>query len=222
MFEINEQWFLPVNFIILLLFIFKFMAGYKKGFLRMIVSLFFMILSYFASWILCGVLGQYIRIWPEKWNIMEETMFSVPANRFLNEVCWFILLLVFFRIISAVIDHMIRALQKVPVIHEVSALAGGAFGLVESVIYVLVFSLLLRTPVFNGGQTLIDGTLISQINQVTAAAFEKFSVPVIDADAFRQIFEDASKLTEEQKNALEEWLKERGYEELSSYEDLEL
>lgn len=222
MFEVNEQWLLPADIVILLIFVIHFWIGYKRGFLRTVVSLVLLVLSYFSSWILSGVLARYIQIWPKGWNYLQGSMFEAPAMRFLNEVSWFLVLLIAFRIVSLLIDRMVKDLQNLPVIHQASALLGGALGLLEGTVLILALSLLCNTPVFSNGNMLVEKTLAKEVNGLVTMAFDRFSLPVIDAEAFNQIYEDASKLSEEQKQAVEEWLKERGFEELSSYKDLGL
>ena len=94
--------------------------------------------------------------------------------------------------------------------------------MLEGTILILAMSLICNTPLFSNGNMLVEKTLAKEVNGLVTMAFDRFSLPVVDAEAFNQIYEDASKLTEEQKQAVEEWLKERGFEELSSYEDLGL
>jgi len=222
MFEVNEQWLLPANIVILLIFVIHFWAGYKRGFLRTVVSLVLLVLSYFSSWILSGVFAKYIQLWPKDWDYLQGSMFEEPAMRFLNEVLWFVLLLIIFRIVSLLIDKMVKDLQNLPVIHQASAFLGGVLGLLEGTILILAMSLICNMPIFSNGNMLVEKTLAKEVNGLVTMAFDRFSLPVVDAEAFNQIYEDASKLTEEQKQAVEEWLKERGFEELSSYKDLGL
>jgi len=222
MFEVNEQWLLPANIVILLIFVIHFWAGYKRGFLRTVVSLVLLVLSYFSSWILSGVFAKYIQLWPKDWDYLQGSMFEEPAMRFLNEVLWFVLLLIIFRIVSLLIDKMVKDLQNLPVIHQASAFLGGVLGLLEGTILILAMSLICNMPIFSNGNMLVEKTLAKEVNGLVTMAFDRFSLPVVDAEAFNQIYEDASKLSEEQKQAVEEWLKERGFEELSSYKDLGL
>ena len=54
-----------------------------------------------------------------------------------------------------------RGLQDIPLIKEVSALLGGVLGAAEAMIFVLVLTMALNSPLFNNGQAAVDNTLIS-------------------------------------------------------------
>ena len=211
MWTVTSEWFMPVNIGVIVLAVILILWGAKQGFLLMIVSLLGTVASFFGAWFLGGILADYIRLWPRSWAIMQDTAIAAAAWQWMNEICWFLTLFVVFRIVFAFITMICRGLQDVPIIKEVSALLGGVLGAAETMIFVLVLTVALNSPLFNNGQAAVDNTIISKINYYTGMIYERFLEPIYDADTFNQAYEDAAAMTKEQRQNLRDWLESRGY-----------
>jgi hypothetical protein len=115
------------------------------------------------------------------------------------------------RLIFIFIEMICRGLQDIPFIKEISIVLGGGLGAAEAMLFVLVFSIALNSPFFNNGNAAVEKTMVGKINEVTGMVYEKLLEPLADADAFNQAYENASQMTNEQREKLREWLEKQGY-----------
>ncbi|MBQ7994341.1 MAG: CvpA family protein [Solobacterium sp.] len=211
MFTVTENWYMPINIGLVVVFLLFILIGAKKGFLLMIVSMFGTIISLIGSWFFAGILADYIRLWPRKWAILQNTALAAASWQFMNHICWFLTLFLVLRLIFIFIEMICRGLQDVPFIKEISIALGGALGAAEAMLFVLVFSIALNSPFFNNGSAAVEKTMVGKINEVTGMVYEKLLEPLADADAFNQAYENASQMTNEQREKLREWLEKQGY-----------
>ncbi len=211
MFQVAENWLMPVNIGVVLLFIICIIIGAKKGFLLMIVSMAGTVVSFFGAWFLGGILADYIRLWPRKWAILQNTPIAAASWQFMNQICWFLTLFVILRLIFEFINMICRGLQDIPFIKEVSAFLGGVVGIAEAMVFVLAFSIALNSPLFENGQMAVDQTLVGKVNEISGKVYDKLLQPMVDADAFQQAYQNASDMTNEQRENLKRWLEEKGY-----------
>lgn len=211
MFTVDQSWLMPVNIVVIVLFLLLILIGAKKGFLLMIVSLAGTVISIIGAWFLSDIFADYIRLWPRKWALLQNTPLAAAAWQFMNQICWFLTLFAVFRIIFFFITMICKGLQDVPLIKEVSAVLGGALGAAEAMLFILVMSIALNSPLFNNGQMAVQETMVAKVNEITGKVYSRFLEPLVEADTFTQVYQDASAMTEEQRENLRKWLEDRGY-----------
>lgn len=221
MFAVNDSWMLPVNIAVILLVAFHIYHGGKIGFLRKIVSIAGTVISFAGAWFFSSVLGDLIRIVPLDKIILEYGQFNQLILNFLNQFLWFLALFILFRFIFFLIGLAAKGLQELPFIDFLSTLLGGALGFIEGVVWVLIFGMILSSPIFDGGGTLVNETLPGVVRQVTSSFTDEYIAPFLETESIAQLYEDASKLSEEQKKMLKEWLEENGYDQIDLYGDSE-
>ena len=211
MFEVAENWIMPVNIAVILVFLGLMLYGAKKGFLLMIVSLVGTAASFFGAWFFGGILADYIRLWPRQWALMQNTPIAAASWQFMNQICWFLTLFVVFRIIFGFITMICRGLQDVPLLKQISIVLGGALGVAEAMLFVLVLSIAFNSPLFKNGEMAVEKTLIAKVNEVSGKIYDGLLQPMVDADAFNKAYENAAEMTNEQRENLRRWLEEKGY-----------
>ena len=211
MFTVAENWYLPINIAVVVAFLLFILIGAKKGFLLMIVSLLGTAVSFIGAWFFAGILADYIRLWPRSWAILQNTKLAAASWQFMNHICWFLTLFLVLRIITGFITMICRGLQDVPIIKQISVILGGALGAAEAMLFVLVFSIALNSPLFENGAMAVENTMVSKINELTGMVYDRLLEPLYDADAFNQAYENAAEMTNEQREKLRAWLEERGY-----------
>lgn len=211
MFEVAENWLMPVNIGVILVFLLFILLGAKKGFLLMIVSLAGTAASFFGAWFLGGILADYIRLWPRKWALLQNTPIAAASWQFMNQICWFLTLFIVLRIICGFITMICRGLQDVPFIKQISIVLGGALGAAEAMLFILVISIAFTSPLFKNGQQAVDQTMIAKVNEISGTVYDRLLEPMVDADAFHQAYESAADMTTEQRENLRRWLEEKGY-----------
>ena len=215
MFTLQENWAIYFSAFVVIFFILKAAQGYNTGILRRLIGLVGSIISYWIAWILCGVFAKYINIVSVKSLGISGTPFEAIAKTYVNQIAWFILLFLVLRMLFFVVDRIAKGVHKVPGLHAVSALLGAAFGILEAFVWMVVITVLLHTPLFKNGSYIVENSLIKQVNQVTELVAKDYLGPLFSSEGFSKIGEDTKSLTDLQRNAVENWLKENGFVEES-------
>ena len=215
MFTLQENWAIYFSAFVVLFFVLKAAQGYNTGILRRLIGLVGSIISYWIAWILCGVFAKYINIVSAKSLGLSGTPFEAIAKTYVNQIAWFILLFLVLRILFFVVDRIAKGVHKVPGLHAVSALLGAAFGVLEAFVWMVVITVLLHTPLFKNGSYIVENSLIKQVNQVTEMVAKDYLGPLFSSEGFSKMEEDTKSLTDLQRNAVENWLKENGFVEES-------
>ena len=215
MFTLQENWAIYFSAFVVIFFILKAAQGYNTGILRRLIGLVGSIISYWIAWILCGVFAKYINIISVKSLGLSGTPFEAIAKTYVNQIAWFILLFLVLRILFFMVDRIAKGVHKVPGLHAVSALLGAAFGVLEAFVWMVVITVLLHTPLFKNGSYIVENSLIKQVNQVTEMVAKDYLGPLFSSEGFSKIGEDTKSLTDLQRNAVENWLKENGFVEES-------
>ena len=215
MFTFQENWAIYFSAFVVIFFILKAAQGYNTGILRRLIGLVGSIISYWIAWILCGVFAKYINIISVKSLGLSGTPFEAIAKTYVNQIAWFILLFLVLRILFFVVDRIAKGVHKVPGLHAVSALLGAAFGVLEAFVWMVVITVLLHTPLFKNGSYIVENSLIKQVNQVTEMVAKDYLGPLFSSEGFSKMEEDTKSLTDLQRNAVENWLKENGFVEES-------
>ena len=215
MFTLQENWAIYFSAFVVLFFVLKAAQGYNTGILRRLIGLVGSIISYWIAWILCGVFAKYINIISVKSLGLSGTPFEAIAKTYVNQIAWFILLFLVLRILFFVVDRIAKGVHKVPGLHAVSALLGAAFGVLEAFVWMVVITVLLHTPLFKNGSYIVENSLIKQVNQVTEMVAKDYLGPLFSSEGFSKMEEDTKSLTDLQRNAVENWLKENGFVEES-------
>ena len=215
MFTLQENWAIYFSAFVVIFFILKAAQGYNTGILRRLIGLVGSIISYWIAWILCGVFAKYINIVSVKSLGISGTPFEAIAKTYVNQIAWFILLFLVLRMLFFVVDRIAKGVHKVPGLHAVSALLGAAFGVLEAFVWIVVITVLLHTPLFKNGSYIVENSLIKQVNQVTEMVAKDYLGPLFSSEGFSKLGEDTKSLTDLQRNAVENWLKENGFVEES-------
>ena len=215
MFTLQENWAIYFSAFVVIFFILKAAQGYNTGILRRLIGLVGSVISYWIAWILCGVFAKYINIVSVKSLGISGTPFEAIAKIYVNQIAWFILLFLLLRMLFFVVDRIAKGVHKVPGLHAVSALLGSAFGVLEAFVWMVVITVLLHTPLFKNGSYIVENSLIKQVNQVTELVAKDYLGPLFSSEGFSKIGEDTKSLTDLQRNAVENWLKENGFVEES-------
>ena len=215
MFTLQENWAIYFSAFVVIFFILKAAQGYNTGILRRLIGLVGSIISYWIAWILCGVFAKYINIISVTSLGLSGTPFEAIAKTYVNQIAWFILLFLVLRILFFVVDRIAKGVHKVPGLHAISAILGAAFGVLEAFVWMVVITVLLHTPLFKNGSYIVENSLIKQVNQVTEMVAKDYLGPLFSSEGFSKMEEDTKSLTDLQRNAVENWLKENGFVEES-------
>ena len=219
MIQAKDSWIMAANILVLAVLLVNIYAGYRTGVLRRIVALLGTVVSFYGSWFLGTLFSEYIRIVPRSWVQGIDFKYSSVLSRYINETAWLILLFVVFRFIFFLIDIGIKGIQKnSKTVHVISSALGAIVGVVETVALVLVACVIIDSPFIVGGTKVVNDSFLGSIKDIAEEQIAAYITPVLDADAFGQLYNNASALTQEQRQNLAEWMESRGYEDISFFD----
>ena len=69
---IDEKYFLLINILVLLFLVLSIYAGYKKGFLRQVISLFGLLVAIIISSYVNSILSDMFDLWPHSWYFGDQ------------------------------------------------------------------------------------------------------------------------------------------------------
>ena len=193
MFTLQENWAIYFSAFIVIFFILKAAQGYNTGILRRLI----------------GLIGSIIV--PSKFIGLAGSPFEEIAKTYVNQIAWFILLFLILRVLFFIVDRIAKGVHKVPGIHAVSALLGAAFGVLEAFVWTVVITVFLCTPLFKNGSYIVENSLFKQVNQVTEMVAKDYLGPLFSSEGFSKIGDGTKSLTDLQRNAVENWLKDNGF-----------
>ena len=208
----SEQYF---NIGLAVFYIFMMIAGYRKGFLRSVVSFCGVLLSLFLAFRYCTLANQYFQLWPTAWTPFQDTLIAGTVYQYFNEVAWFILIFAALKLIFFLLEKLITGIQNIPVISQISGVLGALLGACSATIWVLVICIILATPLFKNGSETVDNTYLGIVQDKTAEVLAKAGIKN-EIEAVNQIYEAAGKLDSKDKQAVEQWLQDHGYHKIST------
>lgn len=219
MIRIENNWFMAINIAVVVLYLFFIARGAKKGFLLQILSTFGTILSFLAAWRYCGFAARYYKLWPENLNPMGNTPVVKDAVYiYLNEIAWFAALFVILLLLFKILEKLVRGISDLPVIKEISELLGGILGAVAATVWIVVISTVMRTPLFENGIEAVDQTALGIISSTTGRVVEQFAGPITSSETFSKLFQNVQNLDGKDKEFLEDWLSDHGFDPMSTSE----
>jgi uncharacterized membrane protein required for colicin V production len=216
-----------IDIVIVLYLLVKFITGWRKGIVLSVLSLAGTFLCLFLAYQLCGTVSDQVSLYPESAVPFSGTLIGDSLYGSLNQIFWFFILFLIFRVVLLLVEVLVKALHHLPVIHAVSGLLGGLFGLVTGGIVLCLVCLLLHLPLFSSGTEIIDGTVLKYVND-TAETYalpyvEKYiSLPDLSQISLSGDTGDeetgSDSLSEEEQDAVQSILEKYG---ISSLEDAE-
>ncbi|MBR2067814.1 MAG: CvpA family protein [Solobacterium sp.] len=194
MFAINESWFMYINIAILIMTIVFVFLGYKKGFVRSIVSLFTSLIAMYVAWLFSGILAEHLPIWPVNIHALNGTALAEAARRYINEIFWFVVLVILVRILLTFVNYLLKSLKDIPLIGKFDSLLGGVFGVVESCIWIFILSIILALPVFKNGMDVKNNTVIGPVSSISSAIFSHVSNEFKNSEAIDSLLDGKSQI----------------------------
>lgn len=159
--------------IIQLLFIlflgYQLYSGFKKGFLNRLLSLVAWITTMVGGWFLAQYLSKNIQLFPPQY--LQEGILQDVIASLLNFWVFYILLIIIIRILFLFIKPVINKIGMLPLLNQVNQLLGTLFGFIITMIVSILCVVLLKVPLFENGQEVIDHTLLRWSNPIVELGF---------------------------------------------------
>ena len=205
---IESQTYMVINAAVLILAAIQILIGVKRGFLIQLMDCVGLLLSLFAAWLFSPVLAEWVAIVPASLNQARDTVLGPWVYGLMNQIVWFIAVFILCKLILLLVRPVVKMLGKIPLVKQANQLLGGLFGLVNTGIWLVVFSILLMLPFFENGQQVIDATLLSMPGKAAAVINEKLLEMPQDENQLQKLVDGWDQLTDEDRTLIKDWLNE--------------
>ena len=157
---IPEKYFLYLNILIALVYLFFVIDALVKGFVFELVSMIFFALSVIVSWLASPILADVYPIVK-----LEEDLGPVNLEPIFNTVIYFVLLTLLLKLVSVIVLPLFKGISKVPFIGGLNRFFGGILGFVTATFISLLICMLLSMPLFKNGKEAIDHSVLRYIDK---------------------------------------------------------
>ncbi|MEE3487440.1 MAG: CvpA family protein [Bulleidia sp.] len=212
MIKIPETGIQFVDAVVVIFYIVLIVIGARKGFVRQLISFAGTLLSWFLAWRWCDIFAARfhllpLSIIPKKYELLSSLIYPK-----LNAVAWFLLLMLVIRILFALLEHLFEGLEKLPVLKQISHLLGGILGACAATVWVLIFCVLLNTPLFRNGSYVEENSCLGTINNTVTKTFSSLELPYSNAKKINDVLQMLKNDEGVDQQMIEQWLDENGYE----------
>lgn len=170
---------LIVTLIALVMIILCVLKGFKDGLVLSIFDLLALLLSLYVAYVCAGTLAVDLAIIPDSVtsgmtivsNEIFNDMITMVINYFINWIIWFLIISIGLRIILFFIRKLFKGIDKIPVVKTINEYAGALFGLIKSMIMILIMGCVLTLPIFTNGVQIRQASLIEPLVQLSRSTF---------------------------------------------------
>ena len=187
---ISSAYFTYLNLALIILYLAFVVIGYKNGLILQIVDLVYNILALFIGYFLAPILASHFPIVK-----LDEAYMALKLNVLMDTLIYMIIVFILLKLLYLIIK---------PLIGFVNDIGGALMGIVNATIVVLLFCMLLNTPLFKNGNEVKEKTYLKTINGLSYKALE-FSMDHFD---FQKEFKDFD--IDKTRMAFDKWLEEQG------------
>ena len=196
---ISSAYFTYLNLALIILYLAFIVIGYKNGLILQIVDLVYNILALFIGYFLALILASHFPIVK-----LDEVYMALKLNVLMDTLIYMIIVFILLKLLYLIIKPLFGFVSKIPLIGFVNDIGGALMGIVNATIVVLLFCMLLNTPLFKNGNEVKEKTYLKTINGLSYKALE-YSM---DHFKFENEFKDFD--IDKTRMAFDKWLEEQG------------
>lgn len=196
---ISSAYFTYLNLALIILYLAFVVIGYKNGLILQIVDLVYNILALFIGYFLAPILASHFPIVK-----LDEAYMALKLNVLMDTLIYMIIVFILLKLLYLIIKPLFGFVSKIPLIGFINYIGGALMGIVNATIVVLLFCMLLNTPLFKNGNEVKEKTYLKTINGLSYKALE-FSMDHFD---FQNEFKDFD--IDKTRMAFDKWLEEQG------------
>ena len=196
---ILSAYFIYLNLALIILYLAFVVIGYKNGLILQIVDLVYNILALFIGYFLAPILASHFPIVK-----LDEVYMALKLNVLMDTLIYMIIVFILLKLLYLIIKPLFGFVSKIPLIGFINDIGGALMGIVNATIVVLLFCMLLNTPLFKNGNEVKEKTYLKTINGLSYKALE-FSMDHFD---FQKEFKDFD--IDKTRMAFDKWLEEQG------------
>ena len=199
---ISSSYFIYVNLVLLVLYLIALVVGYKNGLILQIVDLLFNIIALFIAYFVSPILAAHFPLVK-----LDEVYTALNLNTLIDMLIYIVIVFVALKILYLIIKPLFASVSKIPLLGFINRIGGALIGVVNVTIIVLLFCMLLNTPIFKNGNEIKNGTYLKVVDNLSYKALE-FSMDHINIDSIKNEIKDFD--IDQSRKAFEKWLEGQG------------
>ena len=199
---ISSTYFIYINLVLLVLYLIGLIIGYKNGLILQIIDLLFNIIALFIAYFISPILASHFPLVK-----LDEVYIALNLNTLIDMLIYIVIVFLLLKILYLIIKPFFASVSKIPLLGFFNRIGGALMGVINATIIVLLFCMLLNTPIFKNGNEIKNGTYLKVVDNLSYKALE-FSMDHINIDSIKKEIKDFD--IDQSRKAFEKWLEEQG------------
>lgn len=200
---INSNWYLYINIGIVVFVAFLIFNGLRKGFVLQVVDLLSLLIALVVAFLFAPTMATAFSII----NVEKGgNVIDLLTNQFMNMAIWFVLLVIGIKLVLLLIRPLIKFVTKLPLVHSVNKVLGAIFGFLVSLIWIVILTTFLSTPVFRNGKDVIENTILQPLGEVAEITSTFLKNQLAQSKIVKNWVEDLMQQDPEDQAKIVEWL----------------
>ena len=193
----------PLLIAMLALLVFQ---GYRKGIVSKLLSSISFLVIVIVGWNLAPAFANVFQILPKSFAPYQDTPLADFFYTYTNQILIFVVIVVIASLVIFLLKPIAEIFTSVPGISFINATLGAFVGVIETVVLCFVFLFVLRSPIVQNGQEVINQTFFKYVDSLQQ------KVVTIGSDVLME-FDVLSDSIDKEANAiaLKKLLVEHGY-----------
>lgn len=197
------------NAIIVLTLVVMIVNGYFSGIVKQFFGLFSLLIALIIALMFSPGFANLWRITSVSMDSINSDMLVNLLNYKLNSIIWFGIIFVTTAILLSLLIKVFDLIVSLPVLMLFNKFLGAFFGFIKAIIVLLIFSVILSSPIFLNGSTFKEQTLLRYVDIIFSSSF--ISNVLEEGKALQNFIVEPNTVTEQQMEWVEKWLADAHY-----------
>jgi uncharacterized membrane protein required for colicin V production len=175
-----------INVVLIAMILIMALIGYLRGFISQAYDVLILLLGYLVALLIAPSLADAIKLLPTSINFDEIPFIGAQLVSIIDQILWTIIIVIVVSIIGAIFKRtVIRKILHYK--HKVlpDRIGGAIFAIIPVALIGFVLALILSTPLFTNGSTILNATVLSPLAPSTTQIVTTF----VDNNPVIQLYE---------------------------------
>ena len=204
--NIEQNTWLMINLVVVIVFALLLFSGYKQGFLMKLISIVGFVVVGIFSWWISAPISRMLSLYPKSQLPIENDLISSFIYDNINRLFIFVVLFVILNIVILFLKPLIKAISDIPVVSTINKVAGLCLGAIQAVVLMFVATLVLRLPFISQGNTYVEGSLLKYSEPMMNTLMFYAKEPLQQISAVFDLINEKETLTKQEVENIHDWL----------------
>lgn len=204
--NIEQNTWLMINLVVVIVFALLLFSGYKQGFLMKLISIVGFVVVGIFSWWISAPISRMLSLYPKSQLPIENDLISSFIYDNINRLFIFVVLFVILNIVILFLKPLIKAISDIPVVSTINKVAGLCLGVIQAVVLMFVATLVLRLPFISQGNTYVEGSLLKYSEPMMNTLMFYAKEPLQQISAVFDLINEKETLTKQEVENIHDWL----------------